>query len=363
MIIFLLSFFGDSLGIRGRQTGNDSGAPERRNERNNYSGDAWCSRAQAKPKPKPKPRPPKPAKPNSNSAKRHKPFGQANRRSLIRGGYYQLVYISSLLDDVRRDGDKTIYSPRDFLMNLEPKMEYFGLRGSEVWSTVMVLYEKDVKKKAAQFVEEEEAEDEKWGKDAVAILKSVQNKVEHVHDVLSVSSGHPWQSPTVLPLLPTCALWGVQRTDPGPLFVSLKKQMAELFVPGLSYRGDIDKDWVALALPKPGMVCWSPETNAAIACLGSITRVLPKHCNKIARVIGIRKPKYTEDYDTIILTAVKSWFDFALEAERKKTPAVKMTRVFTDSRRQDQWDINGASKLRRWPGAVNDTESGNIPPT
>jgi hypothetical protein len=106
----------------------------------------------------------------------------------------------------------------DFLMNLEPKMEYFGLRGSEVWSTVMVLYEKDVKKKVAQFVEEEEAEDEKWGKDAVAILKSVQNKVEHVHDVLSVSSGHPWQSPTVLPLLPTCALWGVQRTDPGPLF-------------------------------------------------------------------------------------------------------------------------------------------------
>jgi hypothetical protein len=53
--------------------------------------------------------------------------------------------------------------------------------------------------------------------------------------------------------------------------------------------------------------------------------VLPKHCNKIARVIGIRKPKYTEDYDTIILTAVKSWFDFALEAERKKTPAVKMS--------------------------------------
>jgi hypothetical protein len=45
-----------------------------------HSANTWCSRAQ--PKPKSKPRPPKPAKPNSNSAKRHKPFGQADRRSL-----------------------------------------------------------------------------------------------------------------------------------------------------------------------------------------------------------------------------------------------------------------------------------------
>jgi hypothetical protein len=76
--------------MRGRQTKNDSGAPERCNERNNYGGDAWCSRAQAKPKP----RPPKPAKPNSNSAKWHKPFGQANRRSL--GGKVRVSWMEEV---------------------------------------------------------------------------------------------------------------------------------------------------------------------------------------------------------------------------------------------------------------------------
>ncbi|KAJ7919764.1 hypothetical protein B0H13DRAFT_1868178 [Mycena leptocephala] len=304
----------------------------------------------------------------------------------IRGGYYQLVYISSLLDDVLGDGDKAIYSQRvadhftknadgtpkpgditaqsidglakaeilnklveifdsAFETNLEPKMEYFGLRGSEVWSTAMGHYEKDVKEKVAQFVEEEEDEDEKWGKDAIAILKSVQNKVEHVLER---------QLMTCYPFLPAV---------PGkvPLFSPPSyKQMAGLFVPGLSdfksqragsrakstgdvatpsetclilhhlsyfqYRGNIDKDWVALALPKPGMA-GNRLPLVRFMILQHRTRVLRKHCNKIERVIGLPKPKYTQDYDTIIMTAIKSWFELALEAERKRTSSVKMADI------------------------------------
>jgi hypothetical protein len=138
----------------------------------------------------------------------------------IRGGYYQLIYVTSSIFNILGEGESindvpaSMYSERvaatftraangspsqsidqlgnpvimnklaeifddAFEAHLKINLDYFGLRDSKTWSDAMEEYEKEVLKSVEDFVQTE-VEGGNWEEPEIKILKHVETKLKHL---------------------------------------------------------------------------------------------------------------------------------------------------------------------------------------